>query len=79
MKTIFPQSVQPHTLPVSTAWEVFLADEGISESACPSFLRHPTKEGYTIRCWVLANYKTRYVPESVIQALELSHQHNHAS
>ena len=57
--------------PVPTAWERFLAEEGILESRCPSLLQCETREGLALRSWVLSNYKIRYVPELVIQTLGL--------
>lgn len=65
------QSLQNNPLPIPTAWELFLANEGISEAKCPSLLKQHTEESCAIRSWVLANYKTRYVPELVIQTLGL--------
>jgi hypothetical protein len=72
----FSQSFQPNQAPVSTAWELFLANEGIPESACRSLLNRRTEEGCAIRSWVLANYRTRFVPELVIQTLGLQHRHH---
>lgn len=59
------------SLSIPTAWELFLANEGISEAKCPSLLKQHTEESCAVRSWVLANYKTRYVPELVIQTLGL--------
>jgi len=74
MRNMVSQVFQNQPSPVPSAWERFLADEGISESRCPSFLNCHTQERSVIQSWVLANYKTRYVPELVIQMLGLQRQ-----
>jgi len=74
MRNILSQPVQSSSSPIPTAWELFLANEGVLESKCPSLLKCHTEQSFAIRSWVLANYKTRFVPELVIQTLGLQRQ-----
>jgi hypothetical protein len=57
-----------------SAWERFLLDAGIPESGCASLVAGCTREGNAIRSWVLANHITRYVPEHILEVLQLRKQ-----
>lgn len=76
MTNTFNHPFQYQSAPVPTAWERFLVGEGIPESKCPLLLNCDPQKGVAIRDWVLANYKTSYVPELVIQTLGLQYHLN---
>jgi hypothetical protein len=56
-------------VPSPSAWELFLVGVGVSESNCTSLLTHRSREGRAIRSWVRDHYTTKYVPESILEAL----------
>jgi hypothetical protein len=57
--------------PAPSAWELFLLGAGVSESHCASLLTGRSRKGRAIRSWVREHYSTRYVPESILDALGL--------
>ena len=54
-----------------SAWELFLRGTGISESHCASLLAGDSRKGRALRTWVHEHYSTRYVPETILDAVGL--------
>jgi len=57
-----------------SSWELFLLGEGIPEGSCSSILAGRSRKGRAIRSWVRDHYSTKFVPESVLDALGLRKQ-----
>ena len=57
-----------------SSWEKLLDSVGIPEAACTSLIGCRSQKGRAIRSWVLEHYKTNFVPESVLEFLDLRYE-----
>lgn len=71
-----PRPGQCNVSPAPTAWDRFLAGEGLSETTCCSLLKGKAQESNAVRSWVLQHYRTNYVPEAVLHTLGLLYHVN---
>ena len=57
-----------------SSWEKLLDSIGVPETACTSLIRCRSQKGRAIRSWVREHYTTRFVPESVLEFLDLRYE-----
>jgi hypothetical protein len=57
-----------------SSWEKLLDSIGIPETACTSLIGCRSQKGRAIRSWVREHYTTRFVPESVLELLDLRYE-----
>jgi hypothetical protein len=57
-----------------SSWEKLLDSIGIPETACTSLIGCRSRKGRAIRSWVREHYKTNFVPESVLEFLDLRYE-----
>ena len=57
-----------------SSWEKLLDSIGIPEGACTSLIGCRSQKGRAIRSWVREHYKTNFVPENVLEFLDLRYE-----
>jgi hypothetical protein len=57
-----------------SSWEMLLDSIGIPEATCTSLIGCRSQKGRAIRSWVFEHYKTNFVPESVLEFLDLRYE-----
>jgi hypothetical protein len=57
-----------------SSWEKLLDSIGIPEAACTSLIGCRSRKGCAIRSWVHEHYTTNFVPESVLEFLDLRYE-----
>ena len=67
-------SVESKLPPRLSSWEKLLDSIGIPETACRSLIGCRSQKGRAIRSWVHEHYKTNFVPENVLEFLNLRYE-----
>jgi hypothetical protein len=58
----------------TSSWEKLIDRIGVPETACTSLIGCRSQKGLALRSWVREHYKTKFVPENVLESLGLRYE-----
>jgi len=67
-------AVQSQPSSKTSSWEKLLDSIGIPEITCTALIGCRSQKGRALRSWVHEHYRTKFVPENVLEFLGLSYQ-----